>query len=79
MAMKRKKYCDECNHLHLLDNYCHVYVEENSAYDVSEDYLDEDEDGESGGGKRGELAIYCKLYRLIFGNSKINNIGLVFT
>ena len=49
MSMKRKKYCDECGHLHLIDNYCHVYIDENSAYDVEEDYAEEAEEEDEPG------------------------------
>eukprot|EP00596_Hydrurales_sp_CCMP1899_P005277 CAMPEP_0119045680 /NCGR_PEP_ID=MMETSP1177-20130426/41893_1 /TAXON_ID=2985 /ORGANISM="Ochromonas sp, Strain CCMP1899" /LENGTH=688 /DNA_ID=CAMNT_0007017891 /DNA_START=173 /DNA_END=2239 /DNA_ORIENTATION=- len=52
MNMERKKYCDDCGHLHLLDNYCHTYVEENMAYEVDEedadnDYVDIGDDSDS--------------------------------
>ena len=42
MSMKRRKYCDDCGHLHLDGNYCHMYVDQNSAYDVRNDFLDDE-------------------------------------
>jgi hypothetical protein len=39
MKIKRKKYCDDCGHLHMLDTYCHVYV-------LAEDAFPEEDEGD---------------------------------
>ena len=42
MSMKRRKYCDDCGHLHLDGNFCHMFVDQNSAYDVTDDFMNEE-------------------------------------
>ena len=32
MKIKRKKYCDDCNHLHMYGHYCHMYVLAEDAF-----------------------------------------------
>ena len=32
MKIKRKKFCDDCGHLHMYENYCHVYVPAEDAF-----------------------------------------------
>ena len=43
MVIRRKKYCDECGHLHRHKFYCHVYVHELKAFNPA-DEVDSDDD-----------------------------------
>ena len=60
MSMKRRKYCDDCGHLHLDGNYCHMYVDQNSAYEVRNNFRDD----ESETGDRADTGDFTSMFLL---------------
>lgn len=46
IPIKRKRMCEECEHIHREDVYCHVYVEAADGEDA-EDYVSESESSSS--------------------------------